>query len=33
MTPPEYLAGILTEKGILRPPLKDSIDELFGLLP
>jgi methylthioribose-1-phosphate isomerase len=33
MTPPDYLAGILTEKGILRPPLKESIDKLFGLLP
>ncbi|RLG41061.1 MAG: S-methyl-5-thioribose-1-phosphate isomerase, partial [Thermoproteota archaeon] len=31
MTPPEYLSGILTEKGILRPPLKDSIAKLFGL--
>ncbi len=31
MTPPEYLAGILTEKGILRPPLMESISNLFGL--
>jgi len=31
MTPPEYLTGILTEKGILRPPFKKSIAKLFDL--
>jgi len=31
MTPPEYLTGILTEKGILRPPFKESITRLFDL--
>ena len=31
MTPPEYLTGILTEKGILRPPFKESIARLFDL--
>lgn len=31
ITPPEYLSGILTEKGLLRPPLKESIARLFGL--
>ncbi len=29
MTPPEYLTGILTEKGILRSPFKESIAKLF----
>ncbi len=33
MTPPDYLTGILTEKGILRPPFNESIEKLFGLHP
>ncbi len=31
MTPPEYLTGILTEKGVIRPPFKEAIARLFNL--
>ena len=30
MTPPELITGIITEKGILRPPLDKNLKELFG---
>jgi methylthioribose-1-phosphate isomerase len=30
MTPPELITGIITEKGILRPPFKKSIKALIG---
>ena len=29
MTPPELISGIITEKGIARPPFKESIKKLF----
>ncbi len=29
MTPPELIAGIITEKGVVRPPYKESIAKLF----
>src|SRR5829696_1916795 len=30
MTPPELIAGIITEKGVLRPPFDKSLKELLG---
>jgi methylthioribose-1-phosphate isomerase len=30
MTPPELITGIITEKGILRPPLDKNLKELLG---
>ena len=30
MTPPELIAGIITEKGILRPPLDKNLKDLLG---
>lgn len=30
VTPAEYIAGIITEKGILRPPFKENIEKAFG---
>ncbi len=30
MTPPENVTGIITEKGIVKPPLKKSISQLFA---
>jgi len=29
MTPPELITGIITEKGVLKPPYEDSIKKLF----
>jgi len=29
MTPPELISGIITEKGIVKPPFEDSIKKLF----
>ena len=29
MTPPELISGIITEKGVAKPPLQESIKELF----
>ena len=29
MTPPELIAGIITEKGIAKPPFEESIQKLF----
>ena len=29
MTPPELLSGIITEKGVAKPPFNDSIKKLF----
>ena len=29
MTPPELIAGIITEKGVAKPPYEDSIQKLF----
>jgi methylthioribose-1-phosphate isomerase len=33
VTPNEYIAGIITEKGILKPPFEKSILKILGLLP
>ena len=30
MTPPELITGIITEEGIIKPPLEESIKKLFG---
>ena len=29
MTPPELIAGIITEKGVAKPPFEESIKKLF----
>ncbi len=29
MTPPELISGIITEKGIVKPPFEESIKKLF----
>ncbi len=29
MTPPELITGIITEKGVLKPPYDESIKKLF----
>ena len=29
MTPPELIAGIITEKGVAKPPFVESIKKLF----
>ena len=29
MTPPELIAGIITEKGVAQPPFEESIKKLF----
>ena len=29
MTPPELIAGIITEKGVAQPPFDESIKKLF----
>jgi methylthioribose-1-phosphate isomerase len=31
MTPPELISGIITEKGIAKPPYEESIKKLFDL--
>ncbi|MDE1861462.1 MAG: S-methyl-5-thioribose-1-phosphate isomerase [Thaumarchaeota archaeon] len=33
MTPPELIAGIITEAGVARPPFEESIKKLFGQGP
>jgi methylthioribose-1-phosphate isomerase len=30
MTPPELIAGIITEKGVLRPPFDRNLKELLS---
>ncbi len=30
ITPPELISGIITEKGVVVPPFKESIEKLFG---
>jgi len=29
MTPPEFISGIITEKGVVQPPYEESIKKLF----
>ena len=29
MTPPELIAGIITEKGVAKPPFEETIKKLF----
>ena len=29
MTPPELISGIITEKGVAKPPFEESIKKLF----
>ncbi len=29
-TPPENITGIITERGVLRPPFKKSISQIFS---
>ena len=29
MTPPELISGIITEKGVVKPPFQESIKKLF----
>jgi len=29
MTPPELISGIITEKGVVKAPFKESIKKLF----
>ena len=30
MTPPELISGIITEKGVIKPPFEESIRQLFN---
>ena len=30
MTPPELISGIITEKGVVKPPFEESIKKLFA---